>query len=142
MLHHVYVERLMRPLNLYLAECTATDRQLVLEDFGEAIKQLASANIFPGDMLPKNFGVTRHGRVVFYDYDEICYLTESISRAAHRSARSVASGARVLAIGGRSGCVPEQFRVFLLPQGENRLSFGRGTRIYAQPEYWISVQDR
>ena len=27
-------------------------------------------------MLFKNFGVTRHGRVVFYDYDEICYMTE------------------------------------------------------------------
>ena len=30
-------------------------------DYGLAIKQLAAANIFPGDMLLKNFGVTRHG---------------------------------------------------------------------------------
>ncbi|MFB0962761.1 MAG: bifunctional isocitrate dehydrogenase kinase/phosphatase, partial [Pseudomonas sp.] len=57
---------------------TANEQQITdaLEDYGLAIKQLAAANIFPGDMLLKNFGVTRHGRVVFYDYDEISYLTE------------------------------------------------------------------
>lgn len=56
----------------------ADDQQLkdAIEEYGNAIKQLAAANIFPGDMLFKNFGVTRHGRVVFYDYDEICYMTE------------------------------------------------------------------
>ena len=37
---------------------------------------MARSNIFPGDMLLKNFGVTRHGRVVFYDYDELCLLEE------------------------------------------------------------------
>jgi isocitrate dehydrogenase kinase/phosphatase len=66
----------MEPLNLYLR--TADDQQIinVMDEYGNAIKQLAAANIFPGDMLLKNFGVTRHGRVVFYDYDEICHLTE------------------------------------------------------------------
>jgi isocitrate dehydrogenase kinase/phosphatase len=49
---------------------------MVLKDYGNAIKQMAAANIFPGDMLLKNFGVTRHGRVIFYDYDEVSYLTE------------------------------------------------------------------
>jgi len=75
-LHHLYIERRMTPLNLYLEQ--ASDAQLhdVIEEYGNAIKQLAAANIFPGDMLFKNFGVTRHGRVVFYDYDEICYMTE------------------------------------------------------------------
>lgn len=73
---HVYTERLMTPLNIYIQNCSEFELRLVLEDYGHAIKQLAAANIFPGDMLLKNFGVTRHGRVVFYDYDEIVYLTD------------------------------------------------------------------
>ena len=75
-IEHCYIERRMRPLNLYLAE--ATDEQLedALNGYGTAIKQLIAADIFPGDMLLKNFGVTRHGRVIFYDYDEITYMDE------------------------------------------------------------------
>ena len=77
MLKHVYTERRVTPLNLYLREAAdeAAGRDAVL-DYGQVIKDLAATNIFPGDMLLKNFGVTRHGRVVFYDYDEICLLTE------------------------------------------------------------------
>jgi isocitrate dehydrogenase kinase/phosphatase len=73
---HLYIERRMVPLNLYLA--TANDEELenALYGYGKAIKQLISANIFPGDMLLKNFGVTRHARVIFYDYDEISYMNE------------------------------------------------------------------
>ena len=73
---HLYTERKMIPLNLYLDKADEQQTRLALEEYGNAIKQLAAANIFPGDMLFKNFGVTRHGRVVFYDYDEICYMTE------------------------------------------------------------------
>lgn len=75
-IEHLYIERRMVPLNLYLAK--ATDEQLedALYGYGHAIKQLISADIFPGDMLLKNFGVTRHGRVIFYDYDEISYMNE------------------------------------------------------------------
>lgn len=73
---HCYTERMMTPLNLYLEQCDEAEIHAVLKDYGNAIKQMAAANIFPGDMLLKNFGVTRHGRVIFYDYDEICYLTE------------------------------------------------------------------
>ena len=73
---HLYIERRMIPLNLYLAD--ATDEQVsdAIYGYGKAIKQLIAANIFPGDMLLKNFGVTRHGRVIFYDYDEITYMNE------------------------------------------------------------------
>ncbi|SDL24906.1 isocitrate dehydrogenase kinase/phosphatase [Modicisalibacter muralis] len=76
LIKHCYTERMMMPLNLYLEHSDADETRAVLKDYGNAIKQLAAANIFPGDMLLKNFGVTRHGRVVFYDYDEICYLSE------------------------------------------------------------------
>ncbi|MCP3906483.1 MAG: bifunctional isocitrate dehydrogenase kinase/phosphatase [Oceanicoccus sp.] len=80
-LNHVYVERRMTPLNLYLKDASEEEIYSVMDEYGNAIKQLAGANIFPGDMLLKNFGVTRHGRVVFYDYDEICPLVDCNFRA-------------------------------------------------------------
>ena len=73
---HLYIERRMVPLNLWLEQAKGQQLRDAVEEYGNAIRQLAAANIFPGDMLFKNFGVTRHGRVVFYDYDEICYMTE------------------------------------------------------------------
>jgi isocitrate dehydrogenase kinase/phosphatase len=66
----------MEPLDNYLSTATKQDRKHAIKEYGNAIRDLAGANIFPGDMLKKNFGVTRHDRVVFYDYDEICYITE------------------------------------------------------------------
>ena len=66
----------MTPLNMFLDQASRDELEQAVDDYGLAIKQLAAANIFPGDMLFKNFGVTRYGRVVFYDYDEIAYMTE------------------------------------------------------------------
>ncbi len=77
---HLYIERRMTPLNIYLTEAEQRGDMDAMEhgvrEYGNAIKDLVAANIFPGDMLYKNFGVTRHGRVVFYDYDEIEYITD------------------------------------------------------------------
>jgi len=73
---HIYIERRMEPLDQYLAQANEDERRHAINEYGNAIRDLAGANIFPGDMLKKNFGVTRLGRVVFYDYDEICYITE------------------------------------------------------------------
>lgn len=73
---HLYIERRMTPLNLYLADATQEQIDDAMLGYGLAIKQLIAADIFPGDMLLKNFGVTRHGRVIFYDYDEITYMNE------------------------------------------------------------------
>jgi len=75
-IRHVYIERRMIPLNIYLQDATPEQIAPVVVEYGNAIKDLVRANIFPGDMLWKNFGVTRHGKVVFYDYDEIEYLTD------------------------------------------------------------------
>ncbi|HCL7061716.1 TPA: bifunctional isocitrate dehydrogenase kinase/phosphatase [Escherichia coli] len=75
-IRHLYIERRMVPLNIWLEQVEGQQLRGAIEEYGNAIRQLAAANIFPGDMLFKNFGVTRHGRVVFYDYDEICYMTE------------------------------------------------------------------
>jgi isocitrate dehydrogenase kinase/phosphatase len=75
-LRHVYIERRMIPLNIYLQEAAPEQMERAVIEYGNAIKDLVAANIFPGDMLWKNFGVTRHGKVVFYDYDEIEYITD------------------------------------------------------------------
>src|SRR5947199_2680404 len=77
---HLYTERRLTPLNLYFREVDGELAHEAVIDYGQAIKDLAATNIFPGDILLKNFGVTRHGRVVFYDYDELCLLTDCTFR--------------------------------------------------------------
>ncbi len=74
--HHCYVERRLRPLNLYVRETEDAVALAAILDYGQAIKDLARSNIFPGDLLFKNFGATRHGRAVFYDYDELCLVQD------------------------------------------------------------------
>ena len=76
LMRHIYIERRVRPLNLYIREVGRTEAELAVIDYGQAIKDLAQTNIFPGDLLFKNFGVTRHKRVIFYDYDEVSLITE------------------------------------------------------------------
>ncbi len=75
-LHHVYTERRLYPLDLYLREMSPERARAAAIDYGFAVKDLAAAAIFPGDLFPKNFGVTRHGAVVFYDYDELALLQD------------------------------------------------------------------
>jgi isocitrate dehydrogenase kinase/phosphatase len=76
LIEHVYIERRVQPLNLYINNATGNEAELAIIDYGQTIKDLARTNIFPGDLLLKNFGVTRHNRVVFYDYDEVSLITE------------------------------------------------------------------
>jgi isocitrate dehydrogenase kinase/phosphatase len=73
---HCYVERRMTPLNLYIRDVDRERAEQAVLDYGQAIRDLAATNIFAGDLLLKNFGVTRHGRVIFYDYDELCLVTD------------------------------------------------------------------
>lgn len=75
-IHHAYIERRVTPLDVYLGHTGEHEARGVVADFGQAIKDLAASNIFPGELLPKNFGVTRHGRVTCYDYDELGPLTD------------------------------------------------------------------
>jgi len=74
--NHCYIERRLTPLNIYLQEANSSDTHKIVYDYGQAIRDLALSNIFPGDLLIKNFGVTRYGRVIFYDYDELCMVTD------------------------------------------------------------------
>ena len=109
-LRHVYIERRMVPLNIYLQEATPAQLEHAVIEYGNAIKDLLAANIFPGDMLWKNFGVTRHGKVVFYDYDEIEYMTDCKFRRvpAPRNEEEEMSGEIWYAVGPRD-VFPETF---------------------------------
>lgn len=73
---HMYIERRMTPLNLLLRQTDEAAALRAVLDYGQAIRDLALSNVFAGDLLLKNFGVTRHGRVIFYDYDELCRVTD------------------------------------------------------------------
>src|ERR1700730_10030943 len=77
---HCYIERRLRPLNLFLREAEPAAAETTLIDYGNALRDLASSNVFPGDLLLKNFGVTSHRRVIFYDYDELCLVTDCVFR--------------------------------------------------------------
>jgi isocitrate dehydrogenase kinase/phosphatase len=77
---HCYVERRLRPLNLFLREAEPAAAESAIIDYGNALRDLAATDLFPGDLLLKNFGVTSHGRVIFYDYDEICPVSDCVFR--------------------------------------------------------------
>ncbi|UXI68125.1 bifunctional isocitrate dehydrogenase kinase/phosphatase [Tahibacter amnicola] len=78
---HCYIERRLRPLNLYIREAEADLVRRAVLDYGQSIKDLARSNVFPGDLLLKNFGITRNGRAIFYDYDELCLVEQCRFRA-------------------------------------------------------------
>jgi isocitrate dehydrogenase kinase/phosphatase len=140
---HVYVERRMIPLNLYLQD--ATDEQLVavMDEYGNAIKQLAAANIFPGDMLLKNFGVTRHGRVVFYDYDEIVPLTDCNFRKIpepRNEAEEMASQPWYSV--GPNDIFPEEFRLFFSGNQRARKAFDAMHSDIYEALFWQGLQQQ
>ena len=82
---HCYIERRLRPLNLFLREAEPAAAESAIVDYGNALRDLAASNVFPGDLLLKNFGVTSHGRVIFYDYDEICLVSDCVFRELPRA---------------------------------------------------------
>ena len=76
LVRHCYVERRLQPLDLYARRMPEAEARRAVVDYGQAITDLACSGIFPGDLLLKNFGVSRHGRALFYDFDELCLLEE------------------------------------------------------------------
>jgi len=118
---HLYIERRMLPLNLFLEEADAEERQAALEDWGSAIKQLMAVNIFPGDLLFKNFGVNCLEKVVFYDYDEIAYLTDCNFRPIPRAVNpeDELSAEPWFSVGPHD-IFPEEFPTFLCTDEEIR----------------------
>jgi isocitrate dehydrogenase kinase/phosphatase len=146
-LGHVYIERRMQPLNIHVEECRRDGDEprlrYALREYGNAIKELAGAGIFPGDMLLKNFGVTRHDRVVFYDYDEIQPITDVTFRrippaASYEEELAAEPYWRV----GEGDVFPEQFEGFLVANPRARAIFYEYHRDLLDPEFWSAKQSR
>ncbi|CAG4887900.1 bifunctional isocitrate dehydrogenase kinase/phosphatase [Paraburkholderia gardini] len=141
-IRHLYIERRMVPLNLYLQNGTDADVDHGIKEYGNAVKELMQANIFPGDMLYKNFGVTRHGRVVFYDYDEIEYLTDCNVRAvpAPRNEEDELSGEPWYGVGPHD-IFPETYGTFLLGDPRVRKSFMKHHPDFFEPALWQTSKE-
>ena len=132
-----------------LEEANIRDRQLArgeylgwMHGFPQAIKDLAVSNVFPGDLLPKNFGVTRHGRVVFYDYDELCPLVDVRFRDLPEAADEPETPAEPPFYVGENDVFPAEFERFLGLRGRLRLVFLEAHGDLLSPRFWIDLQER
>ena len=140
-LDHVYIERRVRPLNLYIKERNRPDAEQAIVDYGMAIRELADTNLFPGDLLLKNFGVTRHRRVVFYDYDEVALVTECRFRDLPDASdeRATMPPAAWLHVN-KEDIFPEEFLNFLaLPPHLRDLFLARHADLLT-PDYWRKIK--
>jgi isocitrate dehydrogenase kinase/phosphatase len=144
---HLYIERRMVPLNIWLQDAERSGDRARLEhgviEYGNAIRDLVAANIFPGDMLYKNFGLTRQGRVVFYDYDEIEYLSDCQFRdiPAARNEEDEMAAEPWYPIG-KHDVFPEQFERFLLGNPNIRTIFMQYHAELLQRAWWQSHKER
>ncbi|MBI4493416.1 MAG: bifunctional isocitrate dehydrogenase kinase/phosphatase [Chloroflexi bacterium] len=140
---HAYIERRVTPLNIYLREAEWEAARAAAVDYGNAIKDLAGSNIFPGDLLLKNFGVTRHGRVVFYDYDELCLLTDCQFSPMPQPRDEVEEFAsEPWFYVGDNEIFPEEFRAFLRLPGDLDAVFTRHHADLFEVRFWSQVQER
>ncbi len=140
---HCYVERRMVPLNLYLDRATPDELEAAVVEYGNAIRELAATNIFAGDMLWRNFGVTSYGRVVFYDYDEIEYLSDVNFRRIPTAPDPESELAAEPWYGVMQNDVfPEEFATFLLGDPRLRATFVRHHADLLEPEFWQEAQRR
>ncbi len=142
-IQHLYIERRMTPLNIYLDTTDGEAREYAIREYGTALKQLAAANIFAGDLLFKNFGVTRYGRVVFYDYDEIDYLTNCNFRRvpAPRNEEDELAAEPWYAVA-PNDMFPQEWSKFLLIDPHVREAFAKHHRDLFEPEFWTATQKR
>ena len=142
-LNRVYIERRVRPLNLYVREETEERATAAILDYGQAIKDLAETNIFPGDLLLKNFGVTASGRVVFYDYDEVALVTDCRFRELPEpdDDMDLMDPGEVRYIGPHD-IFPEEFIKFLAMEDELRKAFLDLHGDLLTARYWRDVKNR
>ncbi len=143
LVRHLYIERRLIPLDMYLADADEARMRSAIGEYGDAIKDLAAANIFPGDLMLKNFGVTRFGRVLFYDYDEIAYLTDCRFRTMPKARNDddEMAGEPWYSVE-PNDVFPEQFPQFLLPPGDPRRIFLELHGDLASAGYWIETQEK
>ena len=131
----------MVPFNIYLENADEDMIENGVSSYGNAIKEMIAANIFPGDMLLKNFGVTRHGRVIFYDYDEICHMTEIKIRTVPKARfeEEELSSEPWFHIG-EDDFFPEQFEHFVVNHPKVRERFLMYHPELLEPSYWKRIQ--
>jgi isocitrate dehydrogenase kinase/phosphatase len=140
---HVYIERRMTPLNIYLTHATDAELEHAVREYGQAIKDLAAANIFPGDMLYKNFGVTRLNRVVFYDYDEIEYMTDCNFRYMPQPGSADEDwDSEMTSFVDKRDMFPEQWRPFLTGDPRIRAALLKHHADLFDPDFWRSRKER
>ena len=140
---HLYVEKRMIPLNLYMDVATLDEARHAINEYGKTIKELAAVNIFPGDMLLKNFGVTRLKRVVFYDYDEISLLTDINFRKIPEPRNHYEEFASEPYYHvGLNDVFPEEFGKFLIGDYQIRKLFNELHSDLFDADYWKSVQEK
>jgi isocitrate dehydrogenase kinase/phosphatase len=139
----MYIERRMTPLNLYLRSATAAEAESAALDYGQCIRDLAYTNIFAGDLLLKNFGVTRHGRVIFYDYDELCQITDCRFRDMPEATNpeDEMRGEAWFYVADND-VFPETFINFLAFSDAQRAAFIRVHGEVLTAAFWRGVQDR
>lgn len=142
-LHHLYIERRLHPLNLYLNTIDPWETERVIIDYGQAIRDLALSNIFPGDLLMKNFGVSKQGRVIFYDYDELCEITDCNFRRLPPPRDDLeAMSADLWFNVEQNDIFPEQFVSFMGLSKEQLALFKRYHGEILAPEFWQRVRRR
>jgi isocitrate dehydrogenase kinase/phosphatase len=142
-LTHCYTERYVTPLNVFLRRADPDAAREAILDYGMAIRDLAGANIFTGDMLFKNFGVSRHGRVIFYDYDELALLTDcEIRRLPQPRDDDDAMRAEPWYGIGEHDVFPEEFGSFMVPAGALGEAFLAEHADLLTVEFWQEMQDR
>ncbi|MFK7962483.1 MAG: bifunctional isocitrate dehydrogenase kinase/phosphatase [Burkholderiaceae bacterium] len=142
-IRHLYIERRMTPLNIYLETVDEQKRDHAMREYGQAIKDMVAGNIFPGDMLYKNFGMTRQGRVVFYDYDEVAYLTDCNFRKVPepRTPEDEMASEPWYSVA-PNDIFPEEFGTFLLGNPKVRPGFLKYHANLLEPAYWQDKQAR
>lgn len=141
-LRHVYIERRMLPLNIYLSRANDTNIESAIKQYGDAIRELAANNIFPGDMLYKNFGLTRLGRLVFYDYDEIQTMTEMNFRHIPPAPNEEAEMANEPWYPvGPNDVFPEEFQWFLLGDPRIRKAFMQYHADLLNADWWNACKE-
>ncbi len=138
---HLFTERKLIPLNIYLELVDEEQGKDAVIDYGNAVKELAAANIFPGDLLLKNFGVTRHGRVIFYDYDELCFLDQVNFRTIPppRYPEQVYSG-EAWYTATENDVFPEEFEAFMVPRGPLKDVFMQHHSDLFDVKFWKEMQ--
>jgi isocitrate dehydrogenase kinase/phosphatase len=142
-IEHLYIERRLTPLNLFLREADPQLARLAAIDYGQAIRDLALSNVFPGDLLLKNFGLTRHGRVIFYDYDELCLVTDCNFRSIPKARDDIdemRAGAWFYV--GPHDVFPEQFIQFLSFQDQAKQAFLDHHADLLTAEFWANLKIR